>query len=230
MGLLDRLWRRTPEPRLAQLLRTYPPYAAPFRGPARAWTLEQANANLRYLLDRRAERLAALGRLLGAFDIALPAAPEVDPLLDQLHGWMKAEWPLIHDPRLARDETWQASTRAGPEIVHSLVMDVAILLGELVTARRPEYSWSLDLDEQNDVDGMATFLRPVVQRPKGGPFPAPIIFDYEAIAFDQYRYARNGSIFALNDIKRSVVEAISGAHEAFFLQQDRTKSGGKDRP
>jgi hypothetical protein len=130
------------------------------------------------------------------------------------------------DAWIAATSSWIASSRRGPDIVFSMLMDLAILLGELVVTRRPEYRWSLDLDPDNDRDGMVSFLRPVVQIPAGGPFPAPIIFDFEehvVCAYLKWRnpelQSRKSSRFLHDHVGWPVTAAISGEYEAFDLEK-----------
>jgi hypothetical protein len=208
-------------------LERYPPYEAPF--PTRVQTLEQAQANLEYLLAHRSQRLQHLSDFLAGFGVDVAggsAAPDVQPLMLDLHRWTRREFPKVHDPRIAHREVWLASNRKGKEIVFSLLMDLALLCGELVVTRRPAYSWSLDLDPDNGRDGMATFMRPVVQLPKGDPFPAPIIFDFEAIVVGEYlrltQYLKVGAtlfhIAQSSAIDQQVVQAIRGDYEAAWLR------------
>jgi hypothetical protein len=200
MGLLDFLKKRD-EPRLARLLKSYPPYQAPFGGEPRSWTLDQANANLTYLLEHRTERIAVLRDLLAKFNVEVPVDLSVgdpQPLFAALDAWALAEWPDMalrewrgKDAWIAATNSWIASSRRGPDIVLSMLMDIAILSGELVVTRRPEYRWSLDLDPDDDRDGMVGFLRPMIQIPAGGPFPRPIMFDFEEHVVCEYLRWRN---------------------------------------
>lgn len=215
MGLLDRLtgWKGEH----GGWLEAYPPYEAPFRGPPSALTLEQAEANLQYLLTHNEQRLRDLSRFLSGVGVDVTAAlngDEVGPPLDALHAWTKRDFPKIYDQRIAKRSVWLASTRTGPEIVYSLLMDIALLLGALVIARRPDYRWALDLDPDNVADGMQSVKRPVVQIPKAEPFPAPIILDFEAIVVGDCYLRTRSPIFGLtNDLGRVVKDTISGGYE-----------------
>lgn len=207
---------------LARRLGSYPAYHAPFAGPPRALTLAQATANFDDVLRRRQDRLAVLRDLLNDFNVPVPETLEtcdLTALLASVNGWAVAEWPGIYDPAIATREHWLASSRNGVQIVYSLLLDVGLLFGELVVQRRGEYSWALDLDPVNDVDGIDSFKRPVVQIPKGGPFPAPIIFDFEATAAHMYINPDNPTYRATPELTRGVRDAISGAHERHWLEQ-----------
>jgi hypothetical protein len=218
--LMGRDESRKAKPRL----HAYPAYTAPF--PTKVETLEQAQANLDYLLANREQRLRVVTEFLGGagVDVASGAAAEnVEPLMLELHRWSRREFPALFDPRIARREIWWASNRGGAEIVYSLLMDVALLCGELVIARRPEYSWSLNLDPEDGKLKAPTYRRVVVQRPPGGPFPAAIIFDFETTVVGQYMETRSPlfPIAASSAINEQVVMAIRGDYEAYWLERQR---------
>lgn len=214
---LDRLTRgKADAGSLKQRLATYAPYAAPFAGPAAGWTLAQAQANLDYLLQQRAERLRCLGELLAPYAIdtepALSGA-DPDPLLDALHRWANEQWPGVHVPKIATRERWLASPRRGGEIVYSMLMDVAILLGELIVRRRPGFRWGLDLDETNGRDGMTSYKRPVLLAWRGGSAPAQVELDVEEIVVLRYLQPRNPALTLLNGWKQLVRDAAAGKYE-----------------
>jgi len=218
LGLLDGLTGRNQKDKSGGggWLNSYPPYDAPFRGPASALTLDQSDANLQYLLTHSEQRVNDLVRFLSGVDVDFTGAlhgGEVGPPLEALHVWLKREFSKLYDPAIAKRSVWLASTRKGPEIVYSLLMDIALLLGALLIARKPEYRWALDLDPDNVTDEMDTVKRPVVQIPKADPFPAPIILDFEASVVGQYLTARSPIFGLTNDLGRQVTEAISGAFE-----------------
>lgn len=215
MGLFDKLTGRKSKEH-AGWLQSYPPYEAPYRGPPSALTIMQAEANLQYLLTHKEQRLRDLSRFLGGMGVDITTAlngGDVGPALDALHVWAKREFPKIHDPEIAKRSVWLASTRTGREIVYSFLMDIALLLGELVITRRPDFRWGLDLDPDNVLDEMYSVKRCVVQIPKAEPFPAPIILDFEEIVVGQYWNARSPVFGLLNDLARPVKDAISGAYE-----------------
>lgn len=206
----------------SKLLEGYPPYAIPFSGRPRDLTLDQAQANLNYLVANKSKRFIVLGELLSRFNIdveeGLKASDSV-PVLDSLHEWTRLEFPKLYRPELAIRDVWLVSSREGREIVFSLLMDLALFLAEIVILRRKAYTWSLDLDPANDADGMITFKRPVVQIPKGGPFPAPIMFDFESIVFGHYHDVPSPMFGRFNELARPVLDALSGAHERHWLEQ-----------
>jgi hypothetical protein len=204
---------------LATRLQGYPPYTAPHAGPPTAWTLEQARANLDYLLEQREERLQVLGALLAADGIDIRAALDgADPksLLDSLHAWANDRWPALHDPKIAHEAVWLRSNRRDAEIAFSMVMDVALLLGELIVRRHAGYRWDLDLDEVNGRDGMESYLRPVLLLPAHGAMPAGVVLDLEAIVVHRYLHPEYRTTRLLNDWARLVEDAVSGSYEAFW--------------
>ena len=210
-GLLGK--RRT-ESRLAQQLRSYPAYAAPHAGPPSGWTLEQAQHNLRYLLEQREQRLATIGALLQHEGVDVQpalAGANAAPLLAALHRWALEQWPSIRRPQLVSRDAWLRSTRAGDDIAYSMLMDVAILLGELIVRRRPTIGWGLDLDEVNGRDGMVSYLRPVLLAPRQGLAPEPL--DLEAIVVGRLRNIDSPAEALVDNWAQVVSDAASGAYE-----------------
>lgn len=213
--------------RLKALLDPYPPYRIPFPGPGHALTLDQATANLDYLVAHKPERLAAIRTLLASFAIDLDTAlktPDTDPtaVLDAIWQWTASEWPAIADPALATPARYFASRRDGPEIAVSLSQDVALALGEIVLVRRSDYRWALDLDPANkgqtEADGMRSWQRPVLLRPADAIVPA-IQLDLEDIVRTSYLSCAKPGYRFQRDMVQSVLDAISGAHERFWRDQ-----------
>jgi hypothetical protein len=201
---------------LARQLRDYPAYAAPHPGPAATLTPADAQRNLEHLLAHRDARLLTLGALLAPWDIDI-AAPlagaDPKPLLDALHRWAGAQWPALHDPAVATRERWLRSSRGGAEIVYSMLMDIALLLGELIVRRRASYRWAIDLDEVNGRDAMTSYLRPVLEVPRSGDMPSPVILDVEEIVVSRYLRPNDPGMKLMNLWARVVGEAVGGAHE-----------------
>jgi hypothetical protein len=207
-----RLTRRArPAPgALARALAHYPPYVAPHVGPPARWSRAQAEDNLAHLVAHVDERLQVLGALLretADIDIA-PALAGADagPLLERLHAWANAEWRATHDPALAQFGRWRSSTRAGPEIVFSLLLDVALLLGELVRRRDPRWQWALDLDPANLRDGMDSAMRPVLLRHDAD---YDKLLDLEAMVIHRWRHPDDVAN-QLNAWRRIVRESTAG--------------------
>jgi hypothetical protein len=205
---------------LSRRLLDYPPYLAPHPGPGERLTVQQAQRNLEYLLAEREARLQALGGLLRGYGIDIaPALAGADPrpLLDPLHEWANEHWPGLGQPRRHTLSSWLSSSRQGEDIAYSMLMDVAILLGELIRRRRPSYQWAIDLDEANGRDGMPSYRRPVLQVPQGGAMPAPVVLDLEDIVVGRYLQPDDPTQRLLNGWARLVEQAVSGAHEAPWL-------------
>lgn len=204
---------------LACWLPSLPP-AAP-GPPGRALTLPQAEANLAYLLENRIARLAVAAELLSEFAIDLRDgldAPDPKPWLQRLGDWTAVEWPSVRVENLTSLETWLNSRREGREIVFSLIMDIAIVLAEMVLRRRDDYRWALDVDPKNGADGMLSWRRPVVLRPADDVAPT-IQFDFEDVAYTAYVQCGGPGYNVLHDFGRGVLDAISGAQEAFWREK-----------
>jgi hypothetical protein len=208
------LGKRRAESRLAQQLLSYPAYAAPHAGPPSGWTREQAQDNLQYLLDHREQRLAAIGALLQREGIDVQpalAGGDAAPLLAALQRWALEQWPRIRRPQFTSRDAWLRSTRAGDDIAYSMLMDLAILVGELIVRRRPSIQWGLDLDEVNGRDGMVTFMRPVLLAPRQGLAPEPL--DVEAIVVGRLRNIDSPTEALVDNWAQLFNQAVSGAYE-----------------
>lgn len=205
--------------RLPELLAAYPQYRAPHPGPPKALTRKQCDANLAYLLEQRPARLAAIGALVRHFGIDLAgglAAADPRPLLQALHAWSRAEWPDIFVADLTRYEDgyprWLASDKGGRHIALSMLMDVAIVLGDIVVARRSDYAWRLDLEHGNRQ--MLSYRRPVVMssaRPERGW--AAMVLDFEAMAIDIADEIGRGLPYDGRPLGHVALAAIEGGYD-----------------
>jgi len=221
---LDRLTGRGPAAGGSSLaaLGDYPPYHAPHIGPPTSWSLDQAQENLAHLVANRASRLVILGDWLrrhAGID-AGPALAGGDPrpLLDALHRWSNACWPAWHQPAIASEAIWLRSSRDGDERVYSLLLDVALLLGELVLQRNAKYQWALDLDPINERDGMASWRRAVLLLPAYGDMPGPIDLDLEHQVVGRYLRPDHVMNQIHNGWAETVMDAIEGRQEAAWVR------------
>ena len=221
-------WVRKPDAPssdLAQRLRTYPPYQAPYSGFGGQLTLQQAEANLAYFKEVLPTRLKLLGTLLmETADIDTATALEAPAthaatLTEALDGWARREWPALRTPQLAEYRRRHTTTRAGDDIVYSLLMDVAILFGEVICRANPQWRWDLDLDRDNLRDGMASARRVVLVADPVGAAEHPFLVDVEGIVVGRFQQptdvswgvgADGASLRALNPWHRMVAEAIRG--------------------
>jgi len=210
---------------LAQRLRSYPPYQAPHLGYGSQLSLAQAEANLAYFNEVMPRRLAALGTLLkdtANIDIA-PAldapATKATEITEALDGWARTEWPALRTPALAQYARQHTTTRTGDDIVYSLLMDVAILFGEVIRRANRAWRWALDLDEENLSDDMASARRVVLLADPVGTAPCPFLEDVEGVVISRFQQpdssiwgvGPDGAILRqVNPWHRMVVEGIRG--------------------
>lgn len=200
---------------LARRLAHYPPYRAPHLGPARRWSPAQARENLQHLLAHLDERLAALAGLLR--DDGIDPAPALAggdalALVDQIHAWAGATWPALLRKEQATLACWLATTRDGDDIAFSMLLDVALLFGELIRRRDPRWIWALDEKAANRRDGMVSAMRPVLLLPAAGPAVPDIELDLEDIVVARYRHPDDSGI-VLNPWRRIVTDATTGAYD-----------------
>ena len=205
---------------LPALLKTYPPYLGPFPGDSDGLLPGQAEANLAYLLAR----VDAVLGLLEARGVATGGAlGQDDPrlFLERLWKWIEAEWPGIHSPKLTRSRLCRNPRGDGPEKALSLVTDVGILLGEMVLARKPDFSWALDLAPGNQGEnGSLSQKQPVVFR--AGSLPVgDIMFDPVGMAETVYIQCKSSAIFLLNRMAGGVMDFVGGAKERAAAERER---------
>jgi hypothetical protein len=189
---------------------------APHVGPPRRWTDAQAHENLAHLMSHKPERLAGLARFLDPVGIdirpALDGGPW-EPTVQALHQWANAQWPALHDPRHASTAHWLASLRQGEDIVYSLLLDVALLLGELVVQRHPGFRWDLDLDPQNGRDDMTSYRRVVLLQGAPASSLPQVELDVEAVVVAHYQRPTSSVNWLRNEWAALVSDAVSGAYD-----------------
>ncbi|ASJ76629.1 hypothetical protein [Granulosicoccus antarcticus] len=93
-----------------------------------------------------------LADLLTGFDIDVRAgmnATSPDPLVTQLYQWSGEHWPMFFDKAIHNERQWIASNKQDGNRIYSVIMDTAIVMGELIIKHRPTYCWNLDRDPGN---------------------------------------------------------------------------------
>lgn len=184
-----RRWRNPPAPTapvLAERLREYPPYLVPFAGAPGALGETERAANLRHLLAVRAHRTQVLARLLEAWGIDLPRglhAPDPAPVLASLERWARQAWPplALADTSLADPVAWDASALDAGDRARSMLMDVAIVLGGVLTAHRRDAYWGLAEPGHGDEGRIVLVAR--------GPVSSPTLLDVQAACLERFAAA-----------------------------------------
>ncbi len=200
--------------RLLELLVDYPPYLTPFPGEPRALSLTQCEENLRYLLEVRPQRLQIAANLLRQFDIDLSAGLSADDprgFLESLDVWARTQWPAAYGTAFSADRrVWLPCPKRGEHIVLAMLMDIAIVLGEVLTRKRPDYLWRLDLAPENcDMD---SYRRVVMAKDLEDPrwTPVSLDFEFECInSFDEFGRDVLGSY----SLGYTTIAAIEGGYD-----------------
>lgn len=226
--------RRRPASPLARRLSTYAPYDAPFAGHGRQLSEAQARANLAYFQQALPHRLHGVALLLREqagieVDAALAAPTAQGPALaDALHHWAAEHWPGLRGADALQAAGWRLPRRGSEGesegIVFSMLLDVAILLGELVRRGNPDWRWALDLDPDNLADGMASARRVVLLAEPVGPQPCPAVLDVEDIVVHRFRNVGRPGHGWVNPFRRLVDEGLRGDAMAFWAQQERARA------
>lgn len=223
--MFDWLTRRRearPGDRLAARLRAYPPYSAPHAGHGMALSPDQAAENLAYfeqVLPQRLQQVSALLLEVAGIDtrpaLADPSA-HAAALADELQRWALAQWPALPaEGGLAR---WLDSRRSGEHIVFSMLLDLAILLGESVRRGNPDWHWGLDLDAKNLADDMPSARRIVLLADPVGTHTTPFVLDVEDIVVHRFLHADDPAQRLLNPLRRLVEEGLRGDAMAHWRQ------------
>jgi len=212
---LSRLTRPGAAPNdLARRLADYPPYRAPHVGPPKRLTPAQSLENLQHLLAHLDERVAAITGLLREQGLdPSPALAGADPLpfVDRLYAWAGATWPALRRPEQATLAHWLASTRDGNDIALSMVLDTALLLGELIRRHDSRWVWALDEDARNRRDGMVSAMRPVLKLPATAPDLPDVLIDIEDEVAGKYR--KPDLSYPVNPWRATVSDALAGRYD-----------------
>lgn len=183
--------------RLAGLLADYPAHSSPHRGtngnlPSSKWPVlspDQALENLHAQLAATPERLQSLTQLLAAFGLATGDAHDAarrETFVRGLDAMLMAELPALWTRELGDRGDWEASDRAGPRIIHSMMLDLALLTGDVLIRAKPGCFWGLDLDPHDR--RMVRFRRPCLLGLSDGLFPeTDYILPLEEEWFGVYR-------------------------------------------
>jgi hypothetical protein len=144
---------------LAKRLLTYPPNVLRNVGRAQSLTEAQVDEKFSAFMAAKAERLRIFSALLWEFDVDI--APLFDvraapgPVIDTIENFLADYLPERNDlpPHAslvnAPNALYEASTRAGNEIVFSITADYAIALGEAIIVHKPKWFWGVDRDPDN---------------------------------------------------------------------------------
>lgn len=184
---------------LLEALNGYRPYTPPHPGWGKSLSSEQADSNLRYLVENLTARLENIIALLARFDIS--TAPLLDSVADPLKvatlidGWLAQALPppnaLLQDrpPNPPRDR-FVESNRTGDAIFFSFVTDLGLLEAEAVRIRHSGFNWDLARD-RGQRDRME-YNRPCLIKPKQTDWDAQII-DHEMWMLECV-YAKRNSV------------------------------------
>lgn len=185
--------------RLAGRLANYPAWHMPHLGtngaypdvPAPRLTEAEHRANLHAYIAAMPERVAVLRALLGEFgleaDRAYDEAGRAD-FIRQLHLWLLQELPATFRADLAQFPVWEPSDRSGPQIVFSLLGDIAMLFADVLLKAWPGCFLGMNLDPR-DRDA-TSYGRPCVLGLSDKLFPGTghlMTYDFEEQMFDVYR-------------------------------------------
>jgi hypothetical protein len=177
-------------------------------------TPAQAHENLQHLRAHLDERLAAIAGLLreqGLDPAPVLAGADPLPFVERLHDWAGATWPALWRPEQGTLAHWLASTRDGPDIALSMVLDTALLLGELIRRHDPRWNWALDEDASNRRDGMVSAMRPVLMLRGATPDLPDVLIDIEDEVVGKFR--KPDMSYPINPWRATVSDALAGRYD-----------------
>jgi hypothetical protein len=213
-----------PHTNLERLLSVYPPYISPHVGFGMELNRSAAEENLAYFNSVYLERLDAISILLhNAADIdvypALAAPKEHGPALaDALHRWAINSWQPLAEHREKTMKSWLHTTRLGENIIFSMLLDIAFLLGEVIRRGNSDWHWGIDLCEVNLRDGMASARRIVLLADPVGKHLETFDLDIEAIVVDLFLHGIQVTQKLQNNLRIAMEEAFRGDYKAFWQQ------------
>ena len=107
-------------------------------------------------------------------------------MADALHGWAINSWQPLAEHREKTMKSWLHTTRHGENIIFSMLLDIAFLLGEVIRRGNSYWHWGIDLSEVNLRDGMASARRIVLLAAPVGKHLETFDLDIEAIVVDLF--------------------------------------------
>lgn len=154
---------KRPPARLPGLLAGYPPFPPIHLGLNGAdpeesgpvLTYDQARENSLAYREAVPARLELLRQLLTELGVdAAMAYADADAFVRALHPSLLAELPSAYRPELADRHLWSLSDRSGPRVVHSLLVDLAMLSADVLIRAKPGCFLGMDLDPEDRDMGM----------------------------------------------------------------------------
>jgi hypothetical protein len=215
-GWLERMRRAgkasvaTEGPSLAERLRDYPADELPYPGASGTLSAAQAQANFDHVMRVKDARLDALDALL-----QLETGVAVRPLVDA----QPPRWGSLATADRKRRSVDAGGPRSGPDIVYTLVQDLALALGECVVRSNPDWRWAVDLEPLSRERELDTQGRAILRAEAVGSATEPFLLDPEAEVLAQILEYDHASRWALNEWQLLVREAVEGEHQAWFREQ-----------
>jgi hypothetical protein len=207
------------------LLSDYPPFCWPSVGFGGRLTEDQARANFDHFRLVVSDRLELISQLL-ADQAGVDAAPALTAparlgadLAGAVNRWSSEVWPKLRPPGSGATTDGWITNPVQP--VASVLTDVSILLGELVSRGNPTWRWGIDLDQGNLADDMLSSRRVVLVADPVGAMPYPFLIDVEAVVVARFLRPDDPSHRLLDPFRRLVEEGIAGTAFEFWRETDR---------
>jgi hypothetical protein len=196
----------------------YPANPMPFPDSRKTLKDTELDANLDHILSTRVERLTIVAQFMTQFEVDV--APLLDPNENPLPAaqavddWLTTALPDRsalpgNDPANAPRDLFLFSDRSGPDILFSLIADLALLEGEAVRLRSDAFRWAIDRDPGNR--RLSHYKRPCLFK-AGQPDWASTALDLELIMLSII-YERRGQSGILHHFGDSIADFLRGAFD-----------------
>ena len=210
---------------LTQALQSYPPLQLPHAEDPLALTETQTEENLEVWLQLIPERIDALRYLLSQatnnidWPENFPHGESSFAIIAAVHQWASQDWSDVAAvTQSISEKPWRNARRDGSCIAFSMTADIAIVIGEVIRAGRPSWSWGIDRDPANINDQMGTVNRIVLISHWIGDAEKQVEIDVEEIVAQTFVKSPQQSWFVEDNWSRLASECLSGAHEGARLK------------
>ena len=141
-ALINKLEQR----KLAKLLDQYPKYHPPHKSKPCDLSLDQARENHAFLMDSLPRRIEYIQTLLAEFSLHLDHETLSRDSIFALDAWAYQYWGVVYSKKLFQDIYfgYPFNFQGRDLAVRSMILDVALLIGEIYVAKNVKAKWELD--------------------------------------------------------------------------------------
>ena len=159
-ALISKLERR----KLAKLLDHYPKCHPPHKSKPCDLSLDQARENHAFLMDSLPRRIECIQTLLAEFSLQLDHETLSKDAIVTLDAWAYQYWGAVYSKKLYLDISfgYPFNFQGRDLAVRSMILDVALLIGEIYIAKSVKAKWELDETGSDSHEQSTTYHRTVM--------------------------------------------------------------------